>query len=635
MQTESNIEKDPTVFFPLDGKLFLNNQRVFMTSTAAMGLLRKNLIDMVGKKRANQFLVLHGWSLGVHDATIILQNNRHSSKKEMILAGPEMHMQQGHAHVQTKTLEIDIKSNHFFMEGKWKHSHEADEYKKLFGICDGPTCYKMVGYASGYLSTILGFKVIVKETECEGKGNDHCHWIAKPIDAWKEESGIEELFNFNETSMIKELELAYEKIKEERDNLNKSYIIHKRLTRELIQGSDLQSIASVLFETLNIPVIFEDNQFNIIAAAGLSDKEKMICNQEMVDFINTKKQQFTDLQLEFHNDFKPAKLQVTDHHFRLMIPILSNQQITGFCSIIRPIQEFSILENMIIERASVVCSMYLLNKRTAIEAELRMRGNIWEEILRGKLAKQEIMKMGQYIHVDFLQRYYIVAVNISNLEQNMKEEMEWKDDLITRLSEYFKKMLIPILLTYKCNNIVFYIPNDILIGRSKKIQELVAEVLSFCEKIYPAHTFYSGISTCDDRIESAKILFEEAIAAVKLCSKSKPIIAYDELGIIGLLIQTGDKEAIRNYSRQELKDLLEYDSKKGMDLTKTLYHYILNGGNLEQTACSSALSISGLRYRIEKIKDILSVDIRQPASSYPLFLAIQMLIILGELQFDF
>ncbi|HHY72358.1 MAG TPA: hypothetical protein GX497_03865 [Bacillus bacterium] len=634
MQIDAFIENETVIPFPVDGKMFQNNQRVFMTSTAAMGLLRKSLIDMVGKKRANQFLVLHGWSLGVHDATIILQNNRHASKKEMILAGPKMHMQQGHAHVQTKVLKIAPKSNDFYMEGIWKHSHEAEEYKKLFGISAEPTCYKLIGYASGYLSTILGFKVIVKEIGCEGKGNDHCHWIAKPIEAWTEESGIEELFNFNETSMIKELEFAYEKIKEERDNLNKSYTIHKRLTKELIQGNDLQSIANVLYETLDVPIMIEDRQFNIMAAAGFTEKEKTQCNQQMINFINTKKQQFAEMQLEFHNDFKPAKLEVANHHFRLLIPILSNQQITGYCSIIRQANQFSILETMIIERASVVCSMYLLNERTAIEAEQRMRGNIFEEILKGKLSKQEIMKMGQYINVDFLKPFHIVAININNLEQDMKEEMEWKDDLIAKLSEYFKKMLLPILLTYKCNNILLYIPDAVLSDRNRKIQELADEILSFCLKIVPKQTFYGGISTYGNQIEFAKSQYEEAIAAVKLCSKSKPVIVYNELGIIGLLMQTGDKEAIRKYSKQELKDLLEYDRKKGMDLTKTLYHYILNGGNLEQTACSSALSISGLRYRIEKIKDILAVDIRQPSSSYPLFLAIQMLILLGELRFD-
>ena len=633
LANHSSVENESVIRFPSDGKIYLNNQRVFITSTAAMSLLRQGLLEMVGEIRTRQFLVLHGWSLGVHDASITLQNNTNKSKEEMILDGPKLHTQKGHVYVQPLKLEMDIKKNSFYMEGIWRHSHEAEEWKKLFGLDNRPTCYTTIGYASGYISTILGMKVIVTEIKCEGKGDDCCHWIAKPEREWKDKE-VKELFSFNETSLIKELESAYEQIKEERDNLDKSFTIHKRLTSELIQGHDLQSIASVLFETLDVPIMFEDHQFNVLAAAGLDEKEIIKNNEQMKCYKNTKMRRFKELKLEFLKDFKPAVVQVASQHYRLMIPIILNHQVTGYCSVIRPTDKFSILENMMIERSSVVCAMYLLNDRTVIEAEQRMRGNFLEEILSGKMSKQEIIKMGHYVSVDFLKPFHIVVVNVFHTEHNVKEEIEWKDDLVTKISGFFKKMSIPILITYKSENFVIYIQDDILHQCNKTIQSLTEEIMTVCSKSYPCPTFYSGISTCQDNIELAKNQLEEALTAVKLSTKSKPITSYEELGFIGLLIQTGDKEAIRKYSIQVLKDLLEYDNRKGMDLTKTLYHYILNGGNLEQTACSSALSISGLRYRIEKIKDILSVDIRQPASSYPLFLAIQMLIILGEIQFD-
>lgn len=604
-----------------------------MTSTAAMGLLRKDLLEMVGKKRTKQFLVLHGWSLGVHDATVTLQNKKYTSIEEMILDGPKLHMQQGHVYVEPRVLQVDSKNNHFYMEGIWKNSHEAEEHKKFLGIDDTPTCFTLVGYASGYLSKILGMQIIVNELKCEGKGDTHCHWIAKPIEEW-EKGRNTELFNFNDRSLIKELELAYDQIKEERDNLNKSFTIHKSLTRELIEGNDLHSIATVINNTLDVPIVFEDEHFNLMAAAGLHEQEQVNINDQMKNFVQTNKEKFHEVKHEFHNEFKPAKLKIDNHHFRLMIPILLNHQITGYCSFIRPTLDFTDLEKMIIERSSVVCAMYFLNERTALEAEQRIRGNIFEEILKGRLNKREIIKMGQHVDIDFLQQFYIVVIHISLPEKTMKDEIEWKDDLMSKLSEYFKKNLIPILLTYHNNYLTLYISNVYLTYRGKTIQEMVNEIQSFCMKQYPNHLFYCGISSSGKKIESANRKFEEAVTSVNLSSKTKPIMTYEELGIIGLLIQTDNKEAIRQYSRHELKDLLDYDRRKGMDLTKTLYHYIMNGGNLEQTACSTALSISGLRYRIEKIKDILSVDIKQPTVSYPLFLAMQMLIVLGELHFE-
>ena len=50
---------------------------------------------------------------------------------------------------------------------------------------------------------------------------------------------------------MKELELTYEKLLEEKGDLEKSAIIHKKLTEELLQGNNLQSIAEVVYkETL-------------------------------------------------------------------------------------------------------------------------------------------------------------------------------------------------------------------------------------------------------------------------------------------------------------------------------------------------------------------------------------------------
>ncbi len=58
----------------------------------------------------------------------------------------------------------------------------------------------------------------------------------------------------------------------------------------------------------------------------------------------------------------------------------------------------------------------------------------------------------------------------------------------------------------------------------------------------------------------------------------------------------------------------------------------LNGGNLEQTAADLSLSVSGLRYRIHKIETLLDQELRDPVGNFHLLLAIQALMIMGELE---
>ena len=74
--------------------------------------------------------------------------------------------------------------------------------------------------------------------------------------------------------------------------------------------------------------------------------------------------------------------------------------------------------------------------------------------------------------------------------------------------------------------------------------------------------------------------------------------------------------------------------KKNGEFTKTLYYFLNNGGNLYQTTTDLGISLSGLRYRLEKIEQILGMDLRAPHTSHQLFLALQAMLVLGKLNLD-
>ena len=71
-----------------------------------------------------------------------------------------------------------------------------------------------------------------------------------------------------------------------------------------------------------------------------------------------------------------------------------------------------------------------------------------------------------------------------------------------------------------------------------------------------------------------------------------------------------------------------------MELTKTLFHYLNNGCNLNKTARAMNFSISGLRYRLQKINELLETDINVPDVSYQIYSSLKLLIYRGELDID-
>ena len=86
---------------------------------------------------------------------------------------------------------------------------------------------------------------------------------------------------------------------------------------------------------------------------------------------------------------------------------------------------------------------------------------------------------------------------------------------------------------------------------------------------------------------------------------------------------------IDRFVHQQVGKLLEVD--KDFDLTKTLYAFIENGINLNNTAKVLSMSISGLRYRMSKISEILNINLDDTKSIFSIYMALKILKAKGKI----
>lgn len=158
------------------------------------------------------------------------------------------------------------------------------------------------------------------------------------------------------------------------------------------------------------------------------------------------------------------------------------------------------------------------------------------------------------------------------------------------------------------------------------------ELLSYCSEKYPRHKFKFGISSNCDSIEEVSNLYEESLTSSKIANHHKNLVFYDDLGIIGILFKSENSREIKRFIDKTIGSLIQED--KNMELTKTLHHYLNNGCNVHKTARVMNFSIGGLRYRLQRLNEILQTDINSPCANYEMYLALQSLIALGELDID-
>ncbi|MEB3100251.1 XylR N-terminal domain-containing protein [Ferviditalea candida] len=625
LQLESLIR-----FLPTEGKILIKDQRVITIPASALGTLRKDLIETMGMDRTKGFLLRYGWNCGASDG-MRMKEMIWDSEKEILWAGPRMHMIHGYVHVQPLITEYDFQKGTLHYEGIWKDSYEAEEHVQLFGISDKPVCHTLVGYASGYLTTIMGKRVIAKEVACKGMGEDHCHWVCKTVEEWGGEL-VEELRYYEVENLANELDRAYERLTLQRDNLDKSIRVHTQLSHKLLYGNNLQSIANVLFEITSTPILIEDAYNNQIASAGMPREHFEQYGNQLKNWMDGKKAADERRILEeLTGQKRTVKISFDGEQCRLVTPIVLGHTISGYCSFLYQEHVTKEVDAMILEQAALVCALYLFNEKTAVEAEQRLRGNFLEEILSRSLTGKEIMARARYIHIDLSRRFRMIVIDKHSTSPSVREELEFNDTLIGTLSKYFKDQSYNVLLGQKSGGIVLLMPYGLLEENQLSLQEFCQKLSEVCRMKYKNYFFQLGISSEGNSIEEAQNLYEEAVAALKVCTRDKTIVLFESLGIAGILFQHGNIQGIRKFSHKIIGGLIEYDKHKNMELTQTLYHYLNNGCNLHQTARLMNFSISGLRYRLQRLNEILQVDINDPSVRYQVFLALQALIMIGDL----
>nr|WP_263323467.1 V4R domain-containing protein [Neobacillus sp. Marseille-Q6967] len=615
------------------GRDVVRGDRKIVTSASVFGILRQQLAKNIGIKRIKGFLFHYGWEMGATTAKEALQTE--TSLEYLIKHGPILHIENGHIKgiKHECTFELDeqgcIKS--FYSYGTWFGSYEAEEHIKRLGQSHGPVCHTLIGYASGFMSTIFGETLIAKEVTCVGKGDAGCGWVIKPKKDWDNEQEDDGELDFsNETPIVKELEYTYDQLLDQKNVVTQLANFQKKLAEAIVNGSDLQTIANMMYDMVRIPLIIEDTVHRTITYSGLSEEKYLYLKADMESYLkeNSPKEFFYKKVLPFRK-----KTIKTDNQERLTTPIILQKEVIGYSSFVYDDMKKHHHEEdyLFLDRFATAASLILLNEKTKFESFERMKGNFLEQILEKRIPASEIIKRGKYTGIDLEQNYYITVMQYKSTQSTIEDEFLLQEQIFETTFRFFNERKLNLLVGHRDGNMVLLITKETL-GKATIYDEL-KNYHDYMIKKYSLGEFKFGISRLGDDIQTASNGYEEAAIALRLTSK-KPIVPFESLGIVGVLISSKNISGIKMIAEQELGPLFETNDPKNIELLKTLYLFLLNGGKLEQTMSDLSMSMSGLRHRVNRIESLLEKDLRDPNETHQLLLIIKSLIALGELTIE-
>ncbi|ULT58014.1 helix-turn-helix domain-containing protein [Neobacillus drentensis] len=273
-----------------------------------------------------------------------------------------------------------------------------------------------------------------------------------------------------------------------------------------------------------------------------------------------------------------------------------------------------------------------------METEQRLKGDLLEELINNKEAKAEdIHARLAILGYDIREPHYVIHFEMK--EKNKERASSLNSDYLkiyNKFTDIFKFVI-------NRNG-----PTALMLPKLDTVQAIISKkyidaehmtVKKFGERLLRElggnnHKVYIGISeetsTLSDFYQKA-VEAKKAVELAKVRSSDSKVVLASELGHLTLFLNARAPEELEAFAIGKLQSLLDYDEKKNADLLLTLFYYSQNEFNLHKTARGMTISISGMRYRLQKIEDLLNIDLSNSNDRFEIQLALQILLLLGKI----
>ncbi|MFJ7733458.1 XylR N-terminal domain-containing protein [Lysinibacillus sp. NPDC097231] len=575
---------------PRSGIIKFNGNRMILKSAEALGFFRRDIIQTLNIERAKGFLLRYGWACGYSAGGSIEKMYNWKDLKELIRAGAAIHTLEGVVSVQVDVLEIS--NDKFEMEGKWFHSYEAEEHVRHFGFSDESVCWTLIGYVAGFLAKTYPKEIVVFEEKCRGKCDDYCKFVVRTKEHATPEQ-LDLLRYFQETSLADELDATYNELKTLNNSIIHSDTIHKQMTHAMLEGYTLNQLLHLLSDALQCSVTIERRY--LMKPIGYyfmhSDDER-----NYIEGSRKKK--------EFRHEYEilTMKKQLGS------LVILSHKDLTRE-------------QEMIIERAVTVFSVYLYTQMQIAESQWKRKSDFLDEIMSRQSSTEALIKKARNIfYFDPSKNNRVIVITS---EQEESETLH--SFLVTEYLnvECFIKNQEVLLILEDCERNIEYM-SDFVSKLSKRLKE------QFTQSI-----FQIGVGKNALRLEEIGNSYNEARLICRFlqstASGRTQSAIYENFQHIMLFLKTTNPRELLQFYGEVLGQLLEYDEQNHATLVHTLEVFLNHSGNVNKTAKALNLSIPGFRYRMDKIESLLQEDLRTGDGRFRCQLALKIYYVIKAL----
>ncbi|WP_433570705.1 helix-turn-helix domain-containing protein [Streptomyces sp. CA-251247] len=405
---------------------------------------------------------------------------------------------------------------------------------------------------------------------------------------------------------LAELEKANEIIRDHSGVIERASEVHDRLTEVVLRGGGVDDVAAALSEVLDGTVRFTDNHPDAPGADGRAIRR----GQEWVAAVSAGGEDLGALVLRGHADLDPV-------------------------------------DRRTLERGAMVTSLLLLARRSAHEAEQRVRGELLDDLLDApdrdpRLLRERAARLGADLDVP----HVVLAARMEGPDSGVPEhesagrgasargaggpgagtavERESADRQRLWAAASHLAATRSGLAAARDGGAVLLLP----LGPDDDASELARRAArqlggALRESVTVGASAPVAVPADDPSpISGAYDQARRCLDALRLLGRAGQGAAAQDLGFLGLLL--ADPGDIDGFVGRTMGEVVAYDRRRGTDLVRTMDAYFASGMSPARTKDELHVHVNTVAQRLERIGRLLGPDWQSPGRALEIQLALRL-----------
>ncbi|MGW5636063.1 helix-turn-helix domain-containing protein [Streptomyces sp. NPDC003832] len=276
-----------------------------------------------------------------------------------------------------------------------------------------------------------------------------------------------------------------------------------------------------------------------------------------------------------------------------------------------------------LERAAMVTSLLLLARRSAAEAEQRVRGELLDDLLDGRDRDPRLLReRAARLDADLDAVHVVLAARLEGRGADAHQEAAARRRLWSAASHLAATRHG--LAAARQGGTVLLLPlegDDTATALARRTARQLGAAVRETVTV-GASAPVEDLATYPDAVAAAYEEGGRCLEALRLLGRAGDGAAAEDFGFVGLLL-AGDRD-IAGFVDRTIGAVVTYDERRGTDLVRTLDAYFACGMSPARTKDELHVHVNTVAQRLERVGRLLGDDWQSPARALEIQMALRL-----------